>query len=224
MNIEGFSEATIEKFIDKDFLDDFVDIYYLHKYEKEIKEMEGFGEKSFNNLVNSIEASKNVDMPNFINALGLNQVGLSNAKLLCEHFEYDLTKIMNASVEDIKEIHGFGEVIAQSVYNYFAKEENKEMVNKLRSILNIKGIEKSENQSLKGLTFVITGNVTHFKNRNELKEKIESLGGKVTGTVTSNTNYLINNDINSTSSKNRKAKELGIPIIGEEEFMKMADL
>ena len=120
---------------------------------------------------------------------------------------------MNASVEDIKEIHGFGEVIAQSVYNYFAKEENKEMVNKLRSILNIKGIEKSENQSLKGLTFVITGNVTHFKNRNELKEKIESLGGKVTGTVTSNTNYLINNDINSTSSKNRKAKELGIPII-----------
>lgn len=224
MNIEGFSEATIEKFIDKDFLDDFVDIYYLHKYEKEIKEMEGFGEKSFNNLVNSIEASKNVDMPNFINALGLNQVGLSNAKLLCEHFEYDLTKIMNASVEDIKEIHGFGEVIAQSVYNYFAKEENKEMVNKLRSILNIKGIEKSENQSLKGLTFVITGNVTHFKNRNELKEKIESLGGKVTGTVTSNTNYLINNDINSTSSKNRKAKELGILIIGEEEFMKMADL
>jgi len=224
MNIEGFSEASIEKFYNKGFIENFADIYQLARYEKEIKNMEGFGEKSFNNLMNSIEASKSVDMPNFIYALGLNQVGLSNAKLLCEHFDYDLSKIMNADIEQIKEIHGFGEIIARSVYNYFKNEENRAMVNQLREILSIKGVEKSENQSLKGLTFVITGSVTHFKNRKELKEKIESLGGKVTDSVTKNTDYLINNDIHSTSSKNKKAKELGIPIIGEDEFLKMANL
>ena len=221
MNIEGLSEATLEKFVAKGFIKDFIDIYYLHNYEEEIKNMEGFGEKSYNNLIHSIEKSKDVELPNFIYALGLNHVGLSNAKLLCKHYQYDLDRILQCTMEDLMEIEGFGGVIAHSIFSYFSQEENKERVKKLQSVLRIKEKQKDDNvQVLAGKTFVITGSVEHFKNRKELKEKIESLGGKVTGTVTGNTDYLINNDIHSNSSKNKKAKELGIPIITEEEFLK----
>ncbi|MBM7684844.1 NAD-dependent DNA ligase LigA [Defluviitalea raffinosedens] len=221
MNIEGLSEATLEKFVAKGFIKVFIDIYYLHNYEEEIKNMEGFGEKSYNNLIHSIEKSKDVELPNFIYALGLNHVGLSNAKLLCKHYQYDLDRILQCTMEDLMEIEGFGGVIAHSIFSYFSQEENKERVKKLQSVLRIKEKQKDDNvQVLAGKTFVITGSVEHFKNRKELKEKIESLGGKVTGTVTGNTDYLINNDIHSNSSKNKKAKELGIPIITEEEFLK----
>lgn len=222
MNIEGLSEATIEKFVAKGFIKDFIDIYHLHTYEEEIKKMEGFGEKSYNNLIKSIEKSKEVELPNFIYALGLNHVGLSNAKLLCKHYQYDLDKIIDCTIEELMEIEGFGEVIAHSVFSYFSQEENKERIKNLQSVLHIQGKQTSEHALvLEGKTFVITGSVEYFKNRKELKEKIEFLGGKVTGTVTGNTDYLINNDINSNSSKNKKAKELGIPIITEEEFLKL---
>ncbi|WP_341878065.1 NAD-dependent DNA ligase LigA [Defluviitalea saccharophila] len=222
MNIEGLSEATIEKFVAKGFIKDFIDIYHLHAHEEEIKKMEGFGEKSYNNLINSIEKSKEVELPNFIYALGLNHVGLSNAKLLCKHYQYHLDRIIDCKMEELLEIEGFGEVIAHSLFSYFSQEENKERIKNLQSVLRIKEKQKDENaQALEGKTFVITGSVEHFKNRKELKDKIEALGGKVTGTVTGNTDYLINNDINSNSSKNKKAKELGIPIITEEEFMKL---
>ncbi|NLK21156.1 MAG: NAD-dependent DNA ligase LigA [Epulopiscium sp.] len=222
MNIEGFSEATIEKFVQRGFLEDFKDIYDLNSYEKEIKNMEGFGERSYQNLIHSIEKSKDVELPNFIYALGLNQVGLSNAKLLCKHFNYDLEKIMKADVDELKNIAGFGEIITHSIYSYFNQDENKKRIKVLNEILRIKGAKsKQEKQILEGLTFVITGEVAFHKNRKELKEKVESLGGKVTSAVTGKTNYLINNDIDSTSSKNKKAKELGVPIIKEEEFLKM---
>ncbi|WP_084758015.1 NAD-dependent DNA ligase LigA [Defluviitalea phaphyphila] len=221
MNIEGLSEATIEKFVKKGFIKDFIDIYNLYLYEEEIKNMDGFGEKSYKNLINSIEKSKQVELPNLIYALGLNHVGLSNAKLLCKYYNYDLEKIINCKMEELINIEGFGDIIANSIYTYFNKEENKERIYKLKDLLQIQVTKINEEQILKDKTFVITGKVEHFKNRKELKEKIESLGGKVTGTVTKNTDYLINNNIESNSSKNRKAKELGITIITEEEFLNM---
>lgn len=224
MNIEGLSEATIEKFVGKGFIEDFIDIYNLQLREEEIKSMEGFGEKSYRNLINSIEQSKKVELANFIYALGLNHVGLSNAKLLCKNYKNDLEKILDCKMEELTEIEGFGEIIAHSIYIYFSNNENKKRIKELKKILKIQELKIEEGtQILDGKTFVITGSVEHFKNRNELKEKIESLGGKVTGSVTGNTNYLINNDIDSNSSKNKKAKDLGVPIITEAKFLKMIE-
>ena len=185
-------------------------------------EMDGFGKKSFDNLVEAIEKSKNVPLENFINALGINHVGLANAKLLCRHYNSDIESIVNADPVELSEIEGFGEVIAHSIHSYFDSRENMELFNKAVSILNFTG-QSEVGDKLAGITFVITGDVEEFKNRNEVKALIESLGGKVTGSVTSKTNYLINNDVNSTSSKNKKAKELNIPIITEKEFIAMIE-
>lgn len=221
MNIEGLSEETIKKFAEIGILDNYTDIYSIKNHD-EIKEMDGFGQKSFDNLVSAIEKSKTVPLENFINALGINQVGLSNAKLLCRHYNNDIDAIVNADPEELKEIEGFGEVIAHSIHAYFANEKNLELFNKAVALLHFtKPAEVTD--KLSGVNFVITGDVEKFKNRNEVKALIESLGGKVTGSVTSKTNYLINNDVNSTSSKNKKAKELGIPIITEDEFIKMTE-
>ncbi len=221
MNIEGLSEETIKKFAEIEILENYIDIYSLKEH-TEIKEMEGFGQKSFDNLVSAIEKSRTVPLENFINALGINQVGLSNAKLLCKYYSNDIEAIISADPEELKEIEGFGEVIAHSIHAYFANEKNLELFRKGVSLLSFtKPAETAD--GLAGLTFVITGDVEKFKNRNEVKALIESLGGKVTGSVTSKTNYLINNDINSTSSKNKKAKELNVPIITEEEFIRMAE-
>ncbi|MDD5944478.1 MAG: NAD-dependent DNA ligase LigA [Clostridia bacterium] len=221
MNIEGLSEETIKKFAEIGILDNYTDIYSIKNHD-EIKKMDGFGQKSFDNLVSAIEKSKTVPLENFINALGINQVGLSNAKLLCRHYNNDIDAIVNADPEELKEIEGFGEVIAHSIHAYFANEKNLELFNKAVALLHFtKPAEVTD--KLSGVNFVITGDVEKFKNRNEVKTLIESLGGKVTGSVTSKTNYLINNDVNSTSSKNKKAKELGIPIITEDEFIKMTE-
>ncbi|MCD8037251.1 MAG: NAD-dependent DNA ligase LigA [Clostridiales bacterium] len=219
MNIEGLSEETIKKFAEIGILENYIDIYSLKEH-TEIKEMEGFGQKSFDNLVSAVEKSRTVPLENFINALGINQVGLSNAKLLCKYYNNDIEAIISADPEELKEIEGFGEVIAHSIHAYFANEKNLELFRKGISLLNFTKPAKTAD-GLAGLTFVITGDVEKFKNRNEVKALIESLGGKVTGSVTSKTNYLINNDINSTSSKNKKAKELNVPIITEEEFIEM---
>ena len=221
MNIEGLSEETIRKFADKGILENYTDIYSIKDHE-EIKDMDGFGQKSFEKLTAAIEKSRTVPLENFINALGINQVGLSNAKLLCKHFDYDIDKILAADEEELASIEGFGEVISHSICAYFKKEENMELFNKAVSLLTFeKPAETGER--LKGLTFVITGDVTHYKNRNELKVYIESLGGKVTGSVTGKTSYLINNDKMSASSKNKKAAELGIPVISEEDFIEMTE-
>lgn len=223
MNIEGLSEATLEKFIDHEILSSFQDLYSLENKKDEIIALEGYGEKSYTNLIQSIKKSKSIPLPNFIYALGIQNVGLSNARLLCDYYNQDLKKIMEASIDEIIEIHGFGRAIAEAIYYYFQSENNQSRVNALLSYIQIKQPSYHTENKLEGKTFVITGNVEHFKNRNELKGKIISLGGKATGTVSKNTDYLINNDIQSTSSKNKKAQELGIPIITEEKFLKMIE-
>lgn len=223
MNIEGFSEETIKKFVEKGFISDYTDIYNIEKFAEEIKNIDGFGEKSYNNLIKSIENSKKPELPNFIYALGINHVGLSNAKLLCKNINYDINKLFTISQEELVEIDGFGDIIAHSICSYFSDYKNKELIYKMLDIISFAEVEvsyESENMNVKEKTFVITGDLNEFKNRKELQLKIEALGGKVTGSVTKKTNYLINNDILSESSKNKKAKELGIPIITEEQFIK----
>lgn len=224
MNMDGLSEATLNKMIEKEFLKELPDLFHLNQYEEQIKEMEGFGQKSFDNLMKSIEKSRNVMMPNFLYSLGILNIGLSNAKLICKEFHYDFAGIRNASLEELVAIDGIGEVIGQSMIDYFENDHNRRMVDLLlEEISLIIPKDTKEEQTLTGKTFVITGSLNHFKNRNELKAKIEELGGKVTGSVTGKTDYLINNDNMSGSSKNKKAKELSIPILTEEEFLELIE-
>ncbi len=223
MNITDFSKATIEKFINKGFISSFVDIYSLEKYKEDIVNMQGFGEKSYNNLINAINSSKKTNLYSFIYALGIEHIGLNNAKLLCKYFNYNFDKIKTASIEDFIKIDGFGDVMASSLVNYFSNKENIDIINKITPLLTFSNNDnvKSINLSIQNKTFVITGDLKTFKNRKELQQKIEELGGKVTNSVSQKTDYLINNDKHSASSKNKKAKELNINIIDEDEFLKM---
>lgn len=221
MNIDGLSEATLEKFIARGYIHDFGDIFEIEKYRNEITSMEGFGEKSFDNLLASLEKARETTLPRVIYSLGIANIGLANAKVICRYFDDDLEKIRHAQTDEISAIDGIGPVIAQNMTGYFAKEENNRKLDHLLSHLIIQKEETSGEQILAGMNFVITGSVEHFANRGEVKTLIESMGGKVTGSVTGKTNYLINNDTTSNSSKNKKAKELGVPIISEMEFLKM---
>ena len=223
MNIDGLSEATLTKMADRGFIEELYDIYRLDRYQEEIVGMEGFGIKSYQNLIQSIEKSRKTQLFRFVNSLGIPNIGEANAKLLCSHFGNSLEALRQATVEEMVQIEGIGEVIARSVEDYFSNEHNEKVIDGLLEYITFEKSEAATDQvkSLEGKTFVITGNVNHFKNRKELKEKIESLGGKVTGSVTGKTDYLINNDKMSSSSKNKKAKELGISIISEEDFLGM---
>ena len=223
MNIDGLSEATLEKFIAKGFIHDFGDIFEIAKHREEIVTMEGFGEKSYDNLIASIDKAKETTLAKAIYSLGISNIGLSNARVICRHFDDDLDKIRTAEEEEISAIDGIGPVIAKSLTKYFKDPENNRKLDHLLGYLHINKEEVSENQTLAGMNFVITGSLEHFSNRGEAKKLIESLGGKVTGTVTGKTNYLINNDTTSNSSKNKKARELGIPILSEEDFIKMTE-
>ena len=227
MNIDGLSEATLMKMIEQGFLSELNDLYNLEQYKEQIIAMDGFGEKSYNNLMQSIEKSRNTQLFRFVYGIGILNVGSSNAKLLCRHFGNSLENLRGASVEEMTQIDGIGEVIATSVHDYFENEHNQKLLEKLLPYLHFEEENVSaggeQEQSLLDKTFVITGTVEHFANRKELKEKIESLGGKVTGSVSKKTDYLINNDNMSSSSKNKKAKELGIPVITEEEFLSMIE-
>lgn len=223
MNIDGLSEATLEKFIAKGFIHDFGDIFEIAKHREEIVTMEGFGEKSYDNLIASIAKAKETTLAKVIYSLGISNIGLSNARVICRHFDDDLDKIRTAEEEEISAIDGIGPVIAKSLTKYFKDPENNRKLDHLLGYLHINKEEVSENQTLAGMNFVITGSLEHFSNRGEAKKLIESLGGKVTGTVTGKTNYLINNDTTSNSSKNKKARELGIPILSEEDFIKMTE-
>lgn len=220
MNIEGLSEATIEKLIGKGMIKELSDIFQVKKYKDEIIEMEGFGEKSYQNLVFSIEKARNTTLSKFIYSLGMPGIGLSNAKLICKEFSNDFNRLRNASKEELDAIPGIGEVIAESVVAFLRQETNQKIIDDL--LLEVK-FEKEQAADIKqifeGMVFVITGSVEQYSNRNEVKEVIEQRGGKVTGSVTSKTNYLINNDNTSNTTKNKKAKELGIPIITEEQFV-----
>ncbi len=222
MNIDGLSEATLEKFIAMGFIHNFGDIFEIGKYKEQIVEMEGFGQKSFDNLMTSLERAKKTTLAKVIYSLGIANIGLANAKVICKYFDDDLEKIRNASEEEISAIEGIGPVIAKSLSDYFHKEENNQRLDHLLGHLHIIHEENSEEQIFAGKTFVITGSVEHFANRSEAKTFIEARGGKVTGSVTKKTDYLINNDKTSTSSKNKKAQELGIPILSEGDFLELA--
>lgn len=221
MNIDGLSEASLEKFIASGFLKDFGDLYELSRYEEEIVQMEGFGQKSYDNLIASIEKSRKTTLPRVLYSLGILNVGIANAKLICKAFDYNLETIRKAKEEEISAIDGIGPVIAKSITEYFRDSEHERMLDHLLTHLEIEQVVVGDTQVFAGVNFVITGSVHHFANRAAVKELIESKGGKVTGSVTSKTNYLINNDTTSNSSKNKKARELGIPVISEEEFMAM---
>ena len=221
MNIDGLSEATLEKFIARGFIHDFGDIFEINRYRDEIVEMEGFGQKSYDNLIESLEWAKETTLPRVIYSLGIANIGLANAKVICRYFNNDLEKIRHASLEEISEIDTIGPVIAGNLVSYFQDEENNRRLDHLMSFLHIQDEGPKQEQIFAGMNFVITGSLVHFGNRSEAKELIESLGGKVTGSVTKKTNYLINNDIQSSSSKNKKARELGIPILSEEDFLNL---
>ncbi|WP_418431533.1 helix-hairpin-helix domain-containing protein, partial [Blautia sp.] len=222
MNIDGLSEATLEKFILKGFIKDFGDIFEIEKYRDEIVSMEGFGQKSYDNLIASIEKASHTTLPRLLYSLGISNVGIANAKMICKEFRYDLGKIIHATPEEISSIEGIGPVIAGTFTEYFADEDNMKRLEHLLSHLTFEEVKTESTQSLEGKQFVITGSVEHFANRSQLKEYIEERGGKVTGSVTSKTDYLINNDTTSSSSKNKKAKDLGIPILSEEDFLKLS--
>ena len=222
MNIDGLSEATLEKFILKGFIKDFGDVFEISRYKDQIVEMEGFGEKSYENLIASLENAKHTTLPRVLYSLGIANIGLANAKVICREFGYDVEKLIHASAEEINAIEGIGPVIAKAFTDYFSNEENLKKFHHLMSHLELEEVKKEENQTFAGKQFVITGSVVHFANRSQLKEFIEQRGGRVTGSVTSKTDYLINNDTASNSSKNKKAKELGIPILSEEDFLERA--
>ena len=220
LNMEGLSEATLEKFISMGFIHEYADLFHLTEHRDAIVDMEGFGEKSYANLVDSIEKARNTTLPRLIYGLGIANIGLVNAKMLCRHFDYDLDALQSAKEEELSDIEGVGDVIAGAFVSYMNNPANREKIDHLLPELHLEKPESStENQNLAGLSFVVTGTLNSFENRNALKEEIEKRGGKVTGSVTSKTECLINNDVTSSSSKNKKAKELNVPILSEEDFL-----
>lgn len=221
LNVEGLSEATLERFVDLGFIKSFEDIFRLEEHRASIVNMEGFGERSYANLMASIDKAKKTTLPRFIYALGIPGVGLANAKLIVRHFKGDPEALIRATGEELSAIDGIGEVIGNSVSSFFMQSENLEMVRRLQALLSF---EKEELPAAEGLlsgkTVVVTGSLNMYDNRKDLQNEIEKRGGKVSGSVSKNTFVLVNNDINSGSSKNKTAKELGIPIITEEEFVR----
>ena len=225
LNIAGLSEATLEKFIGVGMIHEYADIFHLDRHQEEIVEMDGFGQKSYDNLIAAAEKASHTTLPRMVYGLGVAGIGLANAKMICRHFENDFEAMRHATVEELVEIDGIGEVLAQAWTAFFSDEKNNAIVDHLLAELTFEaGDEESSegaDEAFAGMNFVITGSLEHFKNRKELQELIERRGGKVTGSVTSKTNYLINNDVASSSSKNKKARELGVPILSEEEFLKL---
>ena len=221
MNMEGLSEETLKKFLEKGFINQYPDLFRLEEHKDAILEMDGFGEKSYTNLIASVEKAKDVYLANFVYALGINHVGLRNAKLLCKAFDNDLEKIKAAETEELAAIEGFGEIIAHSIHQYFHDEQHLALLADALPYLRfrVEEVQDTSQSPLNGLTFVVTGDLEQFANRKELAAYIEANGGKVTGSVTKKTNFLINNDVHSTSSKNKKAQELGIPILDENAFV-----
>ncbi len=222
INIEGLSEATLEKFVQNGFLKRFTDLYHLDRYREEIVNLEGFGVKSYDNLIAAVEKSRNTSMSKVIYSLGIANIGLSNAKMILKAIGYEAQNIINADRATLEAVDGVGAVIADAFVSYFENDENVLLFKELLAELNVETETVNTEQVLDGKIFVITGSVLHFPNRNALKELIESLGGKVTGSVTGNTSYLINNDSTSSSSKNKTAAKLGVPVITEDEFLVLA--
>ncbi|MBQ0079329.1 MAG: NAD-dependent DNA ligase LigA [Eubacterium sp.] len=224
MNIDGLSEATLEKLVDEGMVAEPADLFKLDRYEEKIVAMEGFGRKSYENLLASAKAASNTTPDRLLNSLGVPGIGTANARVIAQACENKWAKMRNLTAEELTLIDGVGDVLANGYVEFFANAKNAAMVDALEEVLTLdESFETSEGGSLDGLTFVITGKVHHFDNRDQVKEAIVAAGGKTTGSVTSKTDYLINNDITSTSGKNKKAKELGIPIITEDDFLAMLE-
>ena len=223
LNIDGLSESTLEKFLSKGFIKSDSDLFHLDKFKDEIINMDGFGKRSYEKLISALDEAKNTTVSRFLYSLGISGIGSANAKMIAKYFDNDIDRIISASKDDLLEIEGIGEVLANSIADFFKSEKNIENVESLRKILKFEKEESSGGDKLSGKVCVITGSLEHFSNRNELKELIEKNGGKVSGSVSSKTNYLINNDTASNSSKNKKAKELGVEIISEEDFLKLLE-
>lgn len=223
LNIDGLSESTLEKFLSKGFIKNDSDIFKLDRYKDEIVNMEGFGKRSYEKLMAALEEAKHTNVARFLYSLGINGIGSANAKMIAKYFDNDIDKIITAGKDDLLEIEGIGEVLANSIVDFFKDFKNIENVKSLREVLIFEAEESAGSDSFAGKVFVITGSLEHFTNRNELKELIEKNGGKVSGSVSSKTNFLINNDTASNSSKNKKAKELGVEIISEEDFLKLLE-
>ncbi len=224
LNIDGLSEATLEKFIAAGFIKEFADIFHLDVHREAIISMEGFGQKSYEKLIQAIEDRRHTTLIRVVYGLGVAGIGLANARMLCRHFKYDFDAMRKADSETLTEADGIGQVLADAWREYFADPGNQKMVDRLLDQLILEPVEEEEETGeFAGMTVVITGSVNHFKNRKELQALIESKGGKATGSVTSKTTYLINNDVKSASSKNKKARELGIPILSEEDFLKLLE-
>lgn len=221
LNIDGISSQTLEKFIDRGFIKNYTDLYHLNNYEDEIVGMDGFGRKSYDNIIESVEKSRTVTLDHVIYALGIGGIGLANARLVSRHCNEDPETVADITIEELMSIDGIGDVLAQSFREYFDDVNNRRLYNELLAELKLQKEVRDTSSPVAGKTFVITGSVSHFTNRDELKAFIETLGGKTTGSVSAKTDYLINNDVTSNSSKNKKARELGIPVISEEEFMKL---
>ena len=219
MNMEGISENTLEKLLATGILSDFTDLYKLSNHKDVIVALEGFGEKSYEKMIDSIEASRNTTLPRVLYALGIPGIGVANAKVICRHFEYNPEYIINADADELSEVEGIGEILAKGIVDYFSLEKNKKLFCDILKELRLEEVKVDRsNDMVNGRSFVITGSLNTYANRDELKAKIESLGGKVTGSVSAKCECLINNDVASTSSKNKKAKELGVRIISEEDF------
>ncbi|NNJ31535.1 NAD-dependent DNA ligase LigA [Lacrimispora defluvii] len=224
LNIDGLSEATLEKFIGAGFIREFADMFHLDQHEEAITQMEGFGKKSYDNLIQAVKKASHTTLPRLIYGLGIAGIGVANAKMLCREFRYDFDRMRHAEEEELTAVSGIGKVLADAWITYFKNEKNNEMTDRLLEEVTIEQeAETAGEKRLEGMTFVITGSVEHFENRKALQEAIEAQGGKATGSVTSKTTYLINNDTTSNSSKNKKAKELGVPIISEEDFIKLLE-
>ena len=224
MNIEGLSEATLEKLIDEAMIVKFADIFMMDKWRDKMISMEGFGEKSFENLLKAADAASHTIPSRLLYALGIPNIGVANARMISKACKNKWAKIQNLTVEELLSIDGIGDIMAKAYVEYFENEENKQRVAELLDVLTIdESFEEQQASAISGKTFVITGSLTHFENRDACKEKIESLGGKTAGSVSKKTDYLINNDSTSGSSKNKKARDLGIPVITEEEFLAMIE-
>ena len=221
LNIEGLSEMTLEKFIGKGFIQEFPDLFSLEEHKDEIISMEGFGQKSYEKLIENAEKARKTSLARLLYGLGIGGIGASNARVLSEVFHDDAEALSRAELSEVVSIKGIGPILGESIVRYFKEEENIRLFRKLLSVLHLQKEEKEENAALSGKVFVITGSLVHFQNRKELEEEIRKAGASTASSVSKNTSYLINNDKNSTSSKNKKAQELGIPILSEEDFLKL---
>ena len=221
LNIEGLSEMTLEKFIGKGFIQEFPDLFSLKEHKEEIIAMEGFGQKSYDKLIENAEKARETSLARLLYGLGIGGIGASNARVLSEAFHENAEELSRAELSEVVSIKGIGPILGESIVRYFKEEENCRLFRKLLSILHLHKEEKAENTALSGKVFVITGSLIHFQNRKELEEEIRKAGASTAGSVSKNTSYLINNDKNSSSSKNKKAKELGIPILSEKDFLKL---